>query len=203
MRHLEALQALGYFGNLGRHRGQTLSGFTGTMAAALAANSTIFSARMPFTAGSPPASVGLVKWIHLHFCCLVSFTTPITAGRRLSLKRTSSAYNEDPNVGTALDVCLDNPLASGTEALWTGRVAATVALTNPTTPYAYETATRRRLPLAHVGNAGADYDELWEFADPFILPPGYVASIVNPAVFDAVGTWQLHVQMGVVEVPYA
>jgi hypothetical protein len=188
MRFLEALQARSFLGNLSRHRGQTLSGFTGTMAAGLAANSTVFAARYPAT----ETGYGLLKWIHLHYTCLLSFTVPVTAGRRLTLKRGPGA---DPSGGTALDVARD--LSSSTEALWTGQVATTTGLGGSLT---YEAAGRRRLMLAHAGSAGVDYDEIWTFDDPFVLLPGEICGIVAPATFDAVGTWQLSVHMGVVGV---
>jgi hypothetical protein len=188
MRYFEALQAKAYFGSLTRHRGQTISGFTGTMAAGLTAASTVLAARYP----SAALGLGILKWMHLHYTCLLGFTAPITAGRRLSLKRGSGA---DATGGTDLDVVRD--ISSSTETLWTGKVASTTGLGGAIT---YETATRRRMQLAHAGVAGVDYDELWVFDDPLIFLPGQVCGIVAPAAFDAVGTWQLSAHMGVSEV---
>jgi hypothetical protein len=56
--------------------------------------------------------------------------------------------------------------------------------------------------LAHVGAAGQDYDELWTFDDPLILQAGMAVGILAPAAFDAGGTWQLNVNMGVTEMPF-
>src|SRR3972149_4070731 len=93
MRFKQALEVEAALGGL--YRGQSFAGFTGTIAAALAASSTVFAGRYPLAA----TGKYLLKWVHLHFTCLVSFTTPVTAGRRLSLKRGSGG---DPSDGTAI-----------------------------------------------------------------------------------------------------
>lgn len=179
MRFLEARQAEVASG--GNYHGQTFAGFTGTMAAALAAAATVGAVRYPLAATHRFA----LKWMHLHFTCLGNFTTPVTAGRRLSLKRGSGG---DPSNGTDLDVTRDDSAQAG-ETLVTGQIATTTGLTM--TSVTYETPTRARLMLSQVGSAGLDYDELWAFDDPYILRPGELAGIVAPAQFDAGGTWQL------------
>jgi len=188
MRFKQALEVEAALGGL--YRGQSFAGFTGTIAAALAASSTVFAGRYPLAA----TGKYLLKWVHLHFTCLVSFTTPVTAGRRLSLKRGSGG---DPSDGTAIDVVRDHS-AEATETLLTGQVATTGALTM--TSVTYETPTRARLMLSQAGSAGLDYDEIWHFDDPLILLPGQLFGIVAPAQFDAAGTWQLGVKGGGVEV---
>lgn len=175
----------------GQFRGQSFSGFTGTMAAALAAASTVFAGRYPLAA----TYKWHLKWMHLHFTCLGSFTTPVTAGRRLSLKRGSGG---DPSNGTDIDVVRDQSDLTS-ETLLTGQVATTTGLTM--TSVTYETPTRARLMLSQAGSSGLDYDEIWIFDDPFILLPGQLFGIVAPAQFDAAGTWQLSVKGGGVEVP--
>ena len=188
MRYQEALQAKRYFGSFTRNRGQSLAGYTNTMAAGITAGSTVWSTRYPASA----TGLGFLKWMHLHFICLANFTLPVTAGRRLALKRGSGG---DASGGTALDVMLDQ--STSTETLWTGQVATTTGLT--VTGVTYETAARRRLMLSHTGAANADYDELWTFDDPLVAQPGQSFAIVAPSTFDAAGTWQLSVSAGVFE----
>ena len=201
MNYLEALQAKALGGGLG-FRGQSFGGFTGTMAAALAANSTVFAAQYP------TASYGLmlIQSLHLHFSCIGSFVVPVTAGRRLSLRRGAGG---SPSGGTDIDVMRNlEPAAGGggpwqngelpDETLLTGKVATTGALTM--TGVVYETPTRARLMLSAVGSSGLEYDEIWEPKEPFYLQPGDIAGIVAPAAFDAGGTWQLSVKGYAIEV---
>jgi hypothetical protein len=190
MRYSEALAIDAQLGTWANYRGQSFAGFTGTMAAALAAGSTVLAVRYPAAA----TLAGMLKWMHLHWTCIAAFTTPVTAGRRLSLRRGSGG---NPSGGTDLDFVRDQ--SAGTELLWTGQVATTGALTM--TGVTYETPTRARLMLSQAGAAGADYDEIWTFDDPFILVPGELFGIVAPATMDAGGTWQLSVKGGIVEVP--
>jgi hypothetical protein len=192
MRYSEARDVKRALGALTSYRGQSFAGFTGTMAAALAAGSTVFAARYP--AAAPAAGMFLVQWMHLHFTCIGSFATPVTAGRRLSLKRGSGG---DPTTGTAIDV-VRNVSSEATETLLTGQVATTAALTM--TGVTYETPTRSRLMLSEAGSSGFGIDEIWQFDDPFFLLPGELFGIVAPALFDASGTWQLSVKGGGVEV---
>jgi hypothetical protein len=197
--YLEALQAKAFLGTTlaagsiqgDGLRGQSFAGFTGTMAAALAAGSVVFAARYPAAATGKL----FVSWLHLHFTTLVAFTTPITAGRRLTLRRGAGG---NPSTGTAIDVVRDvSDMA--TEQLLTGQVATTTGLTM--TGVTLETATRARLMLSQVGAAGADYDEMWRF-DGFSLLPGELFAILAPAAFDAAGTWQLSVKGEAFEVQY-
>jgi hypothetical protein len=189
MRYSDALAVDASLGSFANYRGQGFAGMTGTMAAALSANSTVLALRYPLAA----TGLGLLKWMHLHFTCIGAFTTAVTAGRRLALKRGSGG---DPSGGADLDITRDQ--AAGTELLWAGKVATTGALTM--TNVAYETAARARLMLSQCGAAGSDYDEIWTFDDPFFAAPGELFGIVAPATFDAGGTWQLSVKGGCVEV---
>lgn len=174
-------------------KGQGFTGVTGTIAAALAANGSVFAARYPVAATKRFA----VQWMHLHYVCLGAFTAPVTAGRRLDLRRGSGG---DPSGGVDIAVVRNqSDLTSGTETLLTGQVATTGALTM--TNVTLETAVRARLLLAHVGASGNDYDELWTFDDPLILLPGQLAAIAAGATFDAAGTWQLSVKGAGVELP--
>lgn len=174
-------------------KGVSFSGVTGTMAAALAADGAVCALRYPATAVKRWA----LQWIHLHYVCIGAFAAPVTAGRRLALKRGSGG---DPSGGTALDVVRnDSGLGSTNETAPTGQIATTGALTM--TGVTLESAVRARLLIAHAGASGNDYDELWSFDDPLILRPGQLAAIVAGATFDAAGTWQLAVKGGGVELP--
>jgi hypothetical protein len=189
VKYLEAIQAKALLRGVRHYKGQLFAGFTGTMAAALGANSTVFAVRYP------AAATGLlvVQWMHLHFTCLASFTTPVTAGRRLSLRRGSGG---NPSTGTDIDSILaltsdvNDPVG---QTLLTGQVATTGALTM--TGVTYDTGTLARMMLSHVGSSGLDHDELWKSYDPLaFLRPGELLGIVAPAAFDAAGTWQLSVK---------
>jgi hypothetical protein len=177
-------------GGITSYRGQSFSGYTGTMAAALGAGTTVFALRYPAAA----VGVLIVHWMHLHFTCLGTFTAPVTAGRRLALRRGAGA---DPSSGTAIDAVRSK--SDGVEPLITGQVATTAALV--TTGITWEAASLARLMLSHAGTAGLDYDEMWRPDDPLaILKPGELLGILAPAAFDAAGTWQLSVKGQAVEV---
>jgi hypothetical protein len=188
MKYLEALQLKREIGSLYGSlsidvRGQSFAGFTGTMAAALGAGSVVFAARYALAATGKL----FVPWMHLHYTCLAAFTTPVTAGRRLALRRGAGG---SPTTGTAIDVTRDVS-DENAESLLTGQVATTGALTM--TGVTLETPTRARLMLSQAGAAGVDYDELWTFGG-FSLLPGELFAILAPAAFDAAGTWQLSVK---------
>jgi hypothetical protein len=190
MRHAEAFRDHNRAEGLS-FRGQSFSGITGTMAATLASQACVFAARYPV------ASLHrfLVQWLHLHYVTLVAYTTPLTAGRRLALKRGSGG---DASNGTDIDV-VRNQSDLTAEPVLTGQVATTAALTM--TSVTFETPVKARLMLTQAGNAGNDYDEIWTFDEPLILLPGQCIGILAGQAFDAAGTWQLNVKGGGVEVP--
>lgn len=191
MKYSEALRILEQLGDLAPWRGQTWSGSTEVMAPGLAAGSTVAAFRYP----SGAVEKILLKWMHLHYVCHGTFTTPITATRRLALMR---GWGGDPVGGVPLSFSRDQSSPKA-ETLLSGRIATTVALTM--TGVEYEPAPRATLLLSHVGTAGLDYDEIWSWEDPYSLLPGELCGIVAPATFDAVGTWQLSWKGGAVEVP--
>jgi hypothetical protein len=174
-------------------RGQVITGVTGTMAAALTAGSTVWAFRYPAAA----SGVLYVSRIHQHYCCIGSFTTPVTAGRRLHLLRGSGG---DPAGSSPLDVERKNS-SDTVETLVSGRIANTGGVT--VTGITYETPVKRRLLVAHAGNAGASYDEEWRFdgssAEPLYLQPGQLLGSVAGATFDAAGTWQLNLSIDAIE----
>jgi hypothetical protein len=171
-------------------RGQIISGFTNTMVAALGANAAVVAMRYPVSA----TGLLYVPWMHLHYTCLGSFTTPVTAGRRLTLRRGSGA---DASGGTALDVVRKKSDVSS-ETVVTGRIADTAALT--TTGITFESSSMARLMLAHVGLQGGSYDEVWAFDDTLTLKPGELLGLLAGQAFDAGGTWQLNWKAQAVEV---
>jgi non-ribosomal peptide synthetase component E (peptide arylation enzyme) len=65
----------------------SISSVTGTIGAALAANSSIFSMRLDPSAGNKKA---YIERIRITFTCLVAFTVPLTVGRRVAIYRGSN-----------------------------------------------------------------------------------------------------------------
>lgn len=173
------------------------SGVTGTMAAALAANSTILSMR-----NDPGSSKRIfIERLRLQFTTLVAFTVPVTASRRLSIVR-STASSANPSGGAALlplgknvnDPDSECSTASGGDC----RIATTTGLTMTGTTL--DTANPfGTMSLVHVGAAGGFFDHTFEFHSsnnaPIIIEPGQVCALINPVLFDAAGTWQLCVDM--------
>lgn len=172
---------------------QTICGQTGTMAAALASGAAILAARYP-AAG---LGVTLVHRIHVHYVCLVAFAVPLTAGRGLVLVRGAGA---DPSGGGDLtNVDADAIAAVDGSALLAGKVATTAALT--VAGITLETSPRARMLLAGAGNAGNDYDEVWDLSDnPLVLAPGKLFAVCAGQLFDATGTWQASITADAVEV---
>lgn len=166
------------------------TGPTGTIAAALAANSSVFTMRSDPAAG---ASYKIyIARIRVEFTTIVAFTTPITAARRLALFRGSGAT---PSGGTALTV-VKKDTADGASKVIDARIATTGALT--VTGVTFETAPIREMMLVHVGAAGAYTDRVWEFnstdaGGELVLNQGELLAVRNPAAMDAAGTFQLEV----------
>ena len=174
----------------------SLSSITGTIAAALGANSSIFAMRLDPGAGNKKA---YIERIRITFTCIVVFTTPLTAGRRLAIYRGSGAAASG---GTALATVAKKHSASGdseVEAAAGGdaRIATTGALT--ITGITYETNEFATMSLVHVGNAGNFFEEVFEFnaseSAAIVLEPGQLLAIRNPAAMDAAGTWQASVRV--------
>jgi hypothetical protein len=173
-----------------------MSSVTGTIAAALGANSTIYAQRMNPAAG---ATLAFIERIRVQYTTIVAFTTPITAGRRLALYRGSGAAASG---GTALATAAQKDSTGATSQCNSGnggdtRIATTAALT--VTGITYEAQEFRTLTLVHVGAAGGFIEMLWEFHAtenaPLILQPGQLIGLRNPAAMDAGGTWQLGINI--------
>lgn len=173
---------------------------TGTMAAALAANSAIYAMR-----SNPGTSRKMrIHRIRLQWTTIVAFTTPITAGRRLAIFRGVGAA---PSGGTTIGVTSEKDSlspASQCDTLQGGiqLIAATGALT--VAGITFEASPIRQMSLTHVGAAGAFTEALFDFdgdsGGPLILNPGELMAIRNPAAMDAAGTWQANVNVDWTEI---
>jgi hypothetical protein len=173
----------------------SVSATTGTIAAALAANASVFAMRL-----DPGATVNVfIERIRLQYTTLVAFTVPLTAGRRLELYRGSGAATSG---GTSIpaaakksstSVASECDLAQGGDI----RIATTGALT--VTGITFETPPVKTMHLVHVGAAGGYAERVWELhaseSAPAQLQPGQLIAIRTPAAFDAAGTWQLGIDV--------
>ena len=179
-----------------RGNGFCLSSATGTMAATLAANATVFAMRLDTGTGAR-AFIDRVRW---QFTTIAAFTTPITAGRALVLSRGAGANTTG---GTALPVIPKKLSTSTTSEFGASdggdcRIATTAAL--GVAGVTIEAEPIRMTALAHVGAAGAHYETIWEFATsestPVVIEPGQLLMIRNgPNAMGAGGTWQLAVNI--------
>jgi len=176
-----------------------VASITGTMTAALGANSMVWAMRVD---PAPPAGVvAHVYRVRCQFTCIVAFTTPITAGRRLALFRGTGvtpgggggAITPIPKKYTG-DPTSEADSASGGIVI----TSTTAALTGAPT---FEAQPLAQTSLVHVGAAGAHIEWLWEFTPdedgaPLVLTGGELLAIRNPVAMDAAGTWQLSVTVG-------
>ena len=175
---------------------------TGTIGAALAANSSVFGMRLDPAAGG--AYKLYVERIRLEFTTIVAFTTPITAARRLGIYRGAGGA---PSGGTGPLEVVKKDTADGNSEVRSAQggaahIATTGALTM--TGVTFEADPFRLMTLVHVGAAGAFREVVWEFnstdsGGPLVLNQGEVLAIRNPAAMDAAGTWQLGVNVDWIE----
>lgn len=176
--------------------GYGVAAVTGTIAAALAANSSVFAMRL-----SPATTKkAYIQRVRVDFSTIVAFTTPVTAGRRLAIFRGAGAAASG---GTAVACANAQKASTYADCQFTSanggdmRIASTGLLT--VTGITYETDPFKLLMLTHVGAAGAFVERVWEFheneSEPLTLQPGQVMAIRNPVAMDAAGTWQLGVQV--------
>ena len=174
----------------------SVSSITGTIAAALGANSSVFAMRLDPSAGNIKA---YIERIRISYTTIVAYTTPITAGRRLAIYRGSGAAASG---GTAITTVAKKYSASADSQFESAqggdiRIASTGALT--VTGITYETNEFATMPLVHVGAAGAFFEEVYEFntteSAPIVLDPGQLLAIRNPAAMDAAGTRQMAIRV--------
>lgn len=168
---------------------------SGTVGAALGANSCVFAMRMDPGAGSIK---GVVESMRIRYTTIVAYTTPVTAGRRLAVFRGSGAAASG---GTAITVATPKDTAYAASEFDTAsggdmRIATTGALT--VTGITFEAAPIAVMPLVHVGTAGAFVEYVYEFDvrnHPVELNAGQLLAIRCPQAMDAAGTWQLSVEV--------
>lgn len=169
----------------------SLSSVTGTIGAALAANSSVFAMRV-----DPGSSKNAwIRRMRITYTTIVVYTTPVTAGRRLALFRGSGAAASG---GTALSTAIpgkDSTAANSEVQTSEGgdaRISTTGALT--VTGITFEAQELATMSLVHVGAAGASFDQEWLWDSgpehPLVLRAGQLLAIRNPAAMDAAGTWQ-------------
>ena len=173
-----------------------VAGITGTIAAALAANSTVFAMRLD---PSSATRLAFIERIRMQYTTVVAYTTPVTAARRLAIYRGSGAASSG---GTAISTAFSKDSTSASSEFNSAnggdvRIATTGALT--VTGITYETPEISNMCLTHVGAAGAFFEEVFEFSttesSPLILQPGQLLAVRNPAAMDAAGTWQLAIRV--------
>jgi hypothetical protein len=184
-----------------RGTGFSVSGFTGTIAAALGANSAVFAMRLDPSATNPAH----ITQIKLSYVTIGAYSVPVTAGRRLSIFRGAGA---NAAVGTAISAAARKDSNSGASEFDSAqggdmRISATATLTQ--TGITWETIPFAEMNLVGSGTAGALKEEAFNFCAPETLPiliqPGQLLGIRNPQAMDAAGTWQLGVTVNWVEAP--
>lgn len=181
--------------NHNRGYGYGVAGVSGTIGAALGADSIVFALLCAPQTAETVASKRLnvyLERLRIAFTTIVAFTTPVTAARRLGVYRASGAVAATG--GTALVVAkkdTDAPASIVTDV----RIAAAAALT--VAGITREAAPIAMMDLTHVGAAGARHEMTYELAAPLNseeeLAPGELLVISNPIAMDAGGTWQLSV----------
>lgn len=168
---------------------------TGTIAAALAANGTVFAMRLnPGYAGK-----AYIEAMKIRFTCIAAFTTPITQTRELVIARGAGA-NASGGTAIAMATTKDSDYgASNFNSALGGdiRIASTGALT--VTGITFDATNQGQMSLIHLGAAGAFGEQVWEWsnrAHALELKPGELLAIRNgAAAMDAAGTWAMSVEV--------
>lgn len=180
----------------------SLSGTTGTMAAALAANSVVFAMQATADSASPNVSRRApleIEGIRLTYTAIVAATTPLTAGRALKLYRgTPDAAGKTMLTGGAAVTAIEK--STGDAGNDSGLAGALISTTAGLTAGAF---TRGTVPIATFdllggGAAGArlvyEYYEQVNGSELWIMP-GEILVVSNPQAMDAALTWQLSVDI--------
>lgn len=171
----------------------SVSNVTGVVAAALAANASVFAMRLDPGAG---AKLAFIERIRCQFTTIVAFTVPVTAGRRLALFRgAGAAATGGTAIATSARKDTSGGVSSEVDVVNGGdiRIATTAAL--GVAGITFEAEPIAIATLSHIGAAGSHHEWIWEFAAseaaPIILQPGQLLAIRNPIAMDAGGTFQL------------
>lgn len=183
----------------------SLTGTTGTMAAALGANSLVFAmgavADTALTTNPNALRRGPIEieGLQMIFTAIVASATPVAAGRVLQLFKGTNNAQAMPTGGTALTPLPKRTKDAGPDTGLQGdiaRISTTAGLTAGT-------FTRGTVPLATmdlVGAGAAGNRIVYEFFEllggaALYLDPGEILVVSNPAAFDALLTWQLTVNV--------
>lgn len=177
-----------------------LTGSTGTMAAALAANSIVFAmqaidnAAVGTSQGQRRGPV-VVDNLRVSFTAIVGSAAALLAGRALQLFKGSGSH---PLGGTALTPIAARGLDVGSDSglVTSPRIAASASLT--VVGFTRGTVPIATFDLSGSGALGAqatrDFD--WRTnSEPIYLDPGELLVLSNPAIFDLLLTWQLTVDV--------
>lgn len=192
---LVANRALGY------DKQYQITAITGTIAAALGANSVLFAMRNSATSNA--AQMLHIQRIRLNFTTITAFTTPVTAARRLEVIKALASSSGPYSGGTAIASAVKKvtaSLASQADSANGGdiRIASTGALTAPTTAN-FDAYPLGVMPLTHLGSAGANGEKVIDLIgvndQPWEVAAGEMLVVRNPVAMDAGGTWQLEVEV--------
>lgn len=179
----------------------SLTGTTGTMAAALAQDALVFAMGALATDATrpniPPPGPLEIEGLQVVFTAIIAATVPLTAGRRLQLfKGTNSTM---PTGGTQLT---PRPKRTKDQSATNGligniaRISTTAGLTAGA--FTRDTVPLWTFDLLGLGAAGAraefNLDELIN-GESLWLDPGEILVISSPVAFDAALTWQLTVNV--------
>lgn len=179
----------------------SLTGTTGTMAAALAANSIVFAMQatgdVVGSANAPRRAPLEIQGIRLTFTAIVAATAPVIAGRLLRLFKSSDNASAMPAGGTALTALAKRTLDSGANS---GLVGAQIATTAGLTVVGFTRGTVPMATLDLTGSGAAGSRVVLElYSDvngaALWLDPGEILVVSNPAAIDASLTWQLSVDV--------
>lgn len=195
------LQAIRATLNASPGYGFALSAITGTMAASLAANSTIFTLRNGFAMGGK----GGLQASALHIQRIRCKYTTIVAAAALTLERLAlyKGGGASATGGTTLIPVAKRSLSrlSSAASLTTSgdaRISTTATLTVTNTTFDADPSRSRAL-TSKSNVAGAFDDWIWEFGQDdtqeLSLLPGQLIAIRNPVVFPATQTWQMQVDV--------
>lgn len=168
---------------------------SGTIAAAAAANATVFAMRLD------PASSkrAWIDSIRLRWTTITAFTTPVTATRSIVITRGNGAAASG---GTAIATATKKDSTYGASEFDSAlggdiRISSTGALT--VTGITFDTTNFGEATLIHVGAAGAFYEVVYELSvrnHPIELQAGELLAVrVGPSAMDAAGTWVLGVEV--------
>jgi len=184
---------------LSRGYGRMFGGMTGTLAAGITAGGAVFVARFSLSSGSVKAHI---ERIRLVYTTITAFTTPVTAGRRLGIYRGSGAAASG-GTAQASGPWRKDSLGAGGDSYFddaqTGDVRYSTTAALGVGGITFETDALATMSLSHVGAAGGAYERTYEFPNgfcgPIILNAGELIAVRTIPTMDAVGTWQLAVDM--------